>query len=133
MNIIMNFVKINLKVRVIRRLHIQPLLAGMVQRETSISVNGGRVAPRYSLATWMAILAFRSALNLLIAICEQAHKVLGSESLALKLYAVEQLPGGWYIVVMEDLRGSHESLFSHIQSDDNSLSPERWMLASRFL
>ena len=65
--------------------------------------------------------------------CQQAHEFCASKGRAPKLYTVESYPGGWYMVVMDDIRKDYVSLFDFIdvqsESQDyadvrNSLSEE---------
>ncbi|KAF9471860.1 hypothetical protein BDN70DRAFT_819476 [Pholiota conissans] len=43
--------------------------------------------------------------------CLEAHELLASKGLAPELLAVEHLPGGWYMVVMRDLRADYVNLY----------------------
>ena len=43
-----------------------------------------------------------------------------SKNIAPKLYAVESLPGGWYMVIMEDVRSEYEDLYDFIQHSDQT-------------
>ena len=51
--------------------------------------------------------------------CKEAHEFCVSKNIAPKLYAVESLPGGWYMVVMEDVRSEYEDLYDFIQHPDH--------------
>ena len=42
-----------------------------------------------------------------------------SKNIASKLYAVESLPVGWYVVVMEDVRSEYKDLYDFIQHPDH--------------
>lgn len=54
--------------------------------------------------------------------CEAGHELLAGKGLAPKLYAFERLPGGFYMVVMDDVREDYISLFSLVQDDPKWLS-----------
>jgi len=53
---------------------------------------------------------------------EQAHRFLAERNLAPKLHAVKRLPGGQYLVVMDDISNDYVSLFNFIRANPNILS-----------
>lgn len=56
--------------------------------------------------------------------CERAHRFLAERGLAPRLYAVERLPGGQFMVVMEDVSEDYISLFHFIQRHPDLLSKD---------
>jgi len=46
--------------------------------------------------------------------CEEGHEFLAAKGFAPKLHAVERLPGGLYMVVMDDVSEEYVSLFNLI-------------------
>ena len=56
--------------------------------------------------------------------CEQAHRFLAERELAPRLHAVERLPGGQYMVVMDDVSNDYISLFNYIQDNPDLLSKD---------
>ncbi len=53
--------------------------------------------------------------------CEQAHRFLAERGFAPRLHAVERLPGGQYMVVMDDVSNDYTTLFNFIQDDPDLL------------
>ena len=64
--------------------------------------------------------------------CEQAHRFL-AEQLAPRLHVVERLPGGQYMVVMDDVSSDYISLFNFIQDNPVLLSKDNEGIHERFL
>jgi hypothetical protein len=54
--------------------------------------------------------------------CKEGHEFLAAKGFAPKLHAVERLPGGLYMVVMDDVSEEYVSLFSLIQDNLDLLS-----------
>ena len=63
--------------------------------------------------------------------CEEGHKFLASKHFAPKLHAIKRLPGGLYMVIMDDVSEEYVSLFDLIQGNVRLLSKEH--LSSRNL
>ena len=58
--------------------------------------------------------------------CKEGHEFLAAQSFAPKLHAVERLPGGLYMIVMDDISKQYISLFDLIQ-DRPELLLERYL------
>ncbi|KXN90928.1 hypothetical protein AN958_03203 [Leucoagaricus sp. SymC.cos] len=56
--------------------------------------------------------------------CEEGHEFLAAKGFAPKLHAVERLPGGLYMVVMDDVSEEYVSLFNLIRDNLDLLSKE---------
>ena len=56
--------------------------------------------------------------------CEEAHRFLAEKGFAPKLHAVERLPGGQYMVVMDDVSDDYVTLFNLIQDTPGFHSPK---------
>ena len=56
--------------------------------------------------------------------CEEGHEFLAAKGFAPKLHAVERLPGGLYMVVMDDISEEYVSLFNLIRDNPSLLSEE---------
>ena len=56
--------------------------------------------------------------------CEQAHRFLADRELAPRLHAVERLPGGQHMVVMDDVSNDYINLFKFIQDNPDLLSKD---------
>ena len=56
--------------------------------------------------------------------CEEGHELLAAKGFAPKLFAVERLPGGLYMVVMDDVDEEYVSLFDLIRDNPDLLSEE---------
>jgi len=56
--------------------------------------------------------------------CEEGHEFLAAKGFAPKLHAVERLPGGLYMVVMDDVSEEYISLFDLIRDNLDLLSEE---------
>ena len=65
--------------------------------------------------------------------CEQAHRFLAERGFAPGLYAVERLPGGQYMVVMDDVSNDYISLFNFIQDNPDLLSKDNEGTRNLFL
>ena len=63
--------------------------------------------------------------------CKEGHEFLAAKGFAPKLHAFERLPGGLYMVVMDDVGDEYVSLFNLIRDDRSLLSEEN--LSSRNL
>jgi serine/threonine protein kinase len=57
--------------------------------------------------------------------CKEAHELLAENGFAPKLHAVERLPGGLFMVVMDDVSEDYESLFNFVQEHPDSLVAEK--------
>jgi hypothetical protein len=53
--------------------------------------------------------------------CEQAHRFLAEQGFAPRLHGFERLPGGQYMVVMDDVGNDYISLFNFIQDNPDLL------------
>jgi len=56
--------------------------------------------------------------------CEQAHRFLAERGLAPRLHVVKRLPGGQFMVVMDDVSDDYISLFNFIQDNPDLLSKD---------
>ncbi|KAJ3499972.1 hypothetical protein NLJ89_g9993 [Agrocybe chaxingu] len=56
--------------------------------------------------------------------CKEGHEFLAAKGFAPKLHAVERLPGGLYMVVMDDVSEEYISLFNLIRDNPDFLSEE---------
>ena len=56
--------------------------------------------------------------------CQEGHEFLAGKGFAPKLHAVERLPGGLYMVVMDDVSKEYVSLFNLVQDNPVLLSEE---------
>ena len=56
--------------------------------------------------------------------CKEGHQFLAAKGFAPKLHAVERLPGGLYMVVMDDVSEDYVSLFNLIRDNLDLLSEE---------
>ena len=56
--------------------------------------------------------------------CEQAHSFLAKRGFAPRLHAIERLPGGQFMVVMDDVSDYYISLFNFIQDNPILLSKD---------
>ena len=56
--------------------------------------------------------------------CEQAHRFLAVRGLAPRLHVVKRLPGGQFMVVMDDVSDDYISLFNFIQDNPDLLSKD---------
>jgi serine/threonine protein kinase len=65
--------------------------------------------------------------------CEQAHNFLAERELAPRLHVVERLPGGQYMVVMDDISNDYTSLFNFIQDNPDLLSEDNEDTRNLFL
>ena len=65
--------------------------------------------------------------------CEQAHRFFAERKLAPRLHVVERLPGGQYMVVMDDVSNDYTSLFNLIQDHPVLLSKDNEGIRERFL
>jgi len=65
--------------------------------------------------------------------CEQAHRFLAKRELAPRLHVVERLPGGQYMVVMDDVSNDYISLFNFIQDNPDLLSKDNEGTCNLFL
>jgi hypothetical protein len=63
--------------------------------------------------------------------CKEGHEFLAAKGFAPKLHAFERLPGGLYMVVMDDVSDEYVSLFDLIRDNPSLLSEEH--LGSRNL
>ena len=63
--------------------------------------------------------------------CKEGHEFLAANGFAPKLHAFERLPGGLYMVVMDDVDDEYVSLFNLIRDNPSLLSEEH--LGSRNL
>ncbi|KAJ3498893.1 hypothetical protein NLJ89_g10162 [Agrocybe chaxingu] len=53
--------------------------------------------------------------------CKEAHEFCASRGFAPKLHGFERLPGGWYMIVMDDTREEYEDLFEFISGHSDQL------------
>jgi len=65
--------------------------------------------------------------------CEQAHSFLAERGFAPRLHAVERLPGGQFMVVMDDVSDDYISLFNFIQDNPDLLSKDNEGTRNLFL
>jgi hypothetical protein len=56
--------------------------------------------------------------------CKEGHEFLASKGFVPKLHAVERLPGGLYMIVMDDISEEYVSLFNLIRDNPGLLSEE---------
>ena len=56
--------------------------------------------------------------------CKEGHEFLAAKGFAPKLHAVERLPGGLYMVVMDDVSEEYVSLFNLVRDNLDLLSEE---------
>jgi len=56
--------------------------------------------------------------------CKEGHEFFAAKGFAPKLYAVDRLPGGLYMVVMDDVSEEYVSLFNLIRDNLDLLSGE---------
>jgi hypothetical protein len=65
--------------------------------------------------------------------CEQAHSFLAERGFAPRLHAFERLPGGQYMVIMDDASNDYTSLFNFIQDNPGLLSKDNEGTRNLFL
>jgi len=56
--------------------------------------------------------------------CKEGHEFLAAKGFAPKLHAFERLPGGLYMVIMDDVSDEYVSLFNLIRDNPSLLSEE---------
>ncbi|CAA7265766.1 unnamed protein product [Cyclocybe aegerita] len=56
--------------------------------------------------------------------CREAHEFCASRGFAPKLHGFERLPGGWYMIVMDDTREEYEDLFEFISGHSDQLDDD---------
>lgn len=65
--------------------------------------------------------------------CQEGHEFFAAKGFALKLHAVERLPGGLYMVVMDDVSEEYISLFNLVRDNPDFLLSEDHMVARNCL